>query len=439
MKILLIVSQKGEFKSAVRFIYPPLNLQQIAALTPSQHDVDVIDESFKTVRFDKDYNYDLIGISTNTRNAYRAYELADEFRRRGKTVVLGGYHPSALPEEAKEHADSVVIGEAEDTWPQLLEDFENGQIKPFYSLIEAIAPEKIISPNREVTKNFYLISVMQASRGCPHGCKFCAITNQKFGRLFRPRPIDKVIDEIKSLKRKTFSFHDPSLTIDLNYTKKLFREMIGLNKKFICYGNIGTLGKDDDLLNLASKAGCVGWSVGIDSISQKSLELIHKIVNKVSEYKTALEKIKNHRMAIFGSFIFGFDTDKKDIFEKTSDFIRQVEIDVPIFNILTPYPGTPIYNKFEKEGRILTKNWDMYTLSNVVFKPKNMTEEELLNGVMRIYKEFYSTTNTFKRCIKSLKLGFYPLLLVGLQNLPVWYGTRYLSKTHQIGSGGSKR
>jgi len=434
MKILLIVSQKGETKSAVRFIYPPLNLQQIAALTPSNHDVSVIDESFKKINFDKKYEYDLIGISTNTRNAYRAYEIADEFRKRGITVVLGGYHPSALPEEAKQHADSVVIGEAEETWPQLIKDLEKGELKPFYSPTKAIDAEKIISPNREVTKNFYLISVMQASRGCPHGCEFCAITNQKFGRLYRPRPLENVINEIKTLRRKTFSFHDPSLTINLDYTKKLFKEMIGLNKKFICYGNVGTLGQDEELLELASKAGCVGWSVGIDSISQDSLNLIHKTINRVEEYKNSLEKIKNHGMSIFGSFIFGFDTDHKDIFEKTSEFIREVDIDVPIFNILTPYPGTPIYNKFEKEGRLLNKNWDLYTLNDVVFKPKNMTPKELSNGVFGMYKEFYSTGNTFRRCIKSFKLGLYPLLLVGLQNIPVWYATINIRKAQQIGN-----
>ncbi|UCH72237.1 MAG: B12-binding domain-containing radical SAM protein [Thermoplasmatales archaeon] len=284
MKILLVVSQSGITKSAVRLIYPPLNLQQIAALTPPEHKVDVIDEGFSTIDLKKNYDYDLVGISCNTRNAFRAYDIADQFRKQGKTVVLGGYHPSALPEEAKQHADSVVVGEADETWPLLIKDQEKNQLKSFYFQNTPIDGEKIIAPRREITKNFYFLSVLQASRGCPMGCDFCAITNQKFGRLFRPRPIKDVIDEIKSLKRKGFSFHDPSLTIDLNFTKSLFKEMAGLNKKFICYGNINVLGKDDELLQLASEAGCIGWSIGFDSLSQDSLNSIRKTSNKVLEF-----------------------------------------------------------------------------------------------------------------------------------------------------------
>jgi radical SAM superfamily enzyme YgiQ (UPF0313 family) len=428
----LVVSQSGITKSAVRLIYPPLNLQQISALTPPGHHVAVIDEGFSKFDLTKNYEYDLIGISCNTRNAFRAYEISDHFRKQGKTVVLGGYHPSALPEEAKQHADSVVVGEADETWPQLIKDLENNDLKSFYFQNTPIEPENIIAPRREITKNFYFLSVLQASRGCPMGCDFCAITNQKFGKIFRKRPIEDVIEEIKSLKRKGFSFHDPSLTTDLNFTKSLFKEMAGLNKKFICYGNINMLGKDDELLQLASDAGCIGWSIGFDSLSQESLYSIQKVHNKVLEFTNSVKKIQDYNMTIFGSFIFGFDTDTTDVFRLTSDFLRRANIDVPIFNILTPYPGTPIYYRLEKEGRILTKDWSKYTLNNVVFQPKNMTKEELLNGTINMYKEFYSSPNTLKRIFKSLKLGFYSFLLVGIQNLPVWTATRTIEKRHKI-------
>ena len=378
-------------------------LQQLAAITPPEHTTDLLVEQYKPINYDD--NYDIVGITCLTPTAIRVYEIADEFRRRGVKVVLGGYHPSALPEEAKQHADSVVIGEAEVIWPQLLKDIENDKILPFYRNVRPINPELIPPAKRSNKKNAFNVEAIQATRGCPTGCEFCAITNMEFRRVFRPRPLNDVIEEIKSIPCRSLIFYDNSLTINVEYTKSLFREMRDLNKTFICYGNVNILGKDDELLKLASEAGCLVWHIGFDSISQQAMDNVGKTTNKVEEYAKAVKKIHDYNMGISGSFIFGFDEDTPDIFNRTLDATTEWEIDSIDFNTLRPLPGTPLFNRFEKEGRILTRAWSKYIEGNVVFQPKNMTVEELNQGVRGIIKEAYSYTAYMKRIFRGLRFG----------------------------------
>jgi len=418
MNLLLILANEKNNINFTRFIYPPLELQQIVALTPKENKIQLIDERFNQLNFNKNYNYDLIGISTTTYNAFRAYKIADEFRKRGKTVVLGGWHPSALPHEAKQYADSVVVGEAEETWPQLLKDFENNQLKPFYYQQKPVDPDYITSANHNFCNGTHFFDVIQASRGCPHGCEFCSISNMVHRNKFRTRKIQDVKKEIESLKRKHIIFNDPSLTIDINYTKQLFLEIKDLRKKIFCNGNINILGKDEELLQLASDAGCIGWFVGLESISQDSLDTICKKPNIVADYKKAIKKIRDYGMAVNGSFIFGFDKDTPNIFDKTIDVIDDLDLDVAICDILTPYPGTPLYSRLEKQKRILTKDWSKYNTLNVVFKPKNMTKEELLEGTHKVLRGIYSYSKTLKRTLKSSELG-YPFLTTTIQNIPI--------------------
>jgi len=227
-KILLVFAHSrtssGLFNKFVyTSYYPSITLEQLISITPNKYKVEYVDERYESV--DLNWKGSLVGISTLTLNALHAYSIADEFRKKGKTVVLGGYHPSALPEEAIKHADAVVIGEAEISWPQLLRDFENRELKPFYRA-PLVDPKKIPSPKR-IPGNFPYIGVVQASRGCPNRCRFCAINNVE-GSCFRARPIEKVIEEIKSIKTERFMFADSSMTIDKKFTKQLFQEMIGL-------------------------------------------------------------------------------------------------------------------------------------------------------------------------------------------------------------------
>ena len=418
MDILLILASYKKNVNFTRFIYPALELQQISSLTNDNYNINMVDERFNQINFKKKYQCDLVGISTTTYNAFRAYELADEFRKRGITVVLGGWHPSALPEEAKQHADSVVIGEAEDTWPQLLKDFEKGELKPFYYQEKPVNLDFIPPADHDLYKGTHLFDAVQASRGCPHGCEFCSISNMKYRNEFRKRKIKNIRNEVESLKRKHIIFNDPSLTIDVKFTKNLFLELKKLDKKIFCNGNINVLGKDEELLKLASEAGCIGWFVGLESISQESLDTICKKPNVVADYKKAIKKIRDYNMAVNGSFIFGFDKDTPDIFDKTIEVIDNLDLDVAICDILTPYPGTPLYSRLEKQNRIITKDWSKYDTLNVVFKPKKMTEEQLFEGTHKVIRHIYSYTKTLKRTLKSSKLG-YPFLTTTLQNIPI--------------------
>jgi radical SAM superfamily enzyme YgiQ (UPF0313 family) len=385
--------------------YPSITLEQLISITPNTYKVDYVDERYQSV--DLNWKGSLVGISTLTPNAVHAYSIADEFRKKGITVVLGGYHPSAIPEEALQHADAVVIGEAEISWPKLLRDFENRELKPFYRA-PLVDPKMIPSPRRP-SGNFPYIGVVQASRGCPNQCRFCAINNVE-GSRFRARPVEQVISEIKSLETERFMFADSSMTIDAHFTKQLFQEMIGLNKKFSCYGNINILQCDDELLSLAKKAGCETWLIGFESINQESLHHIGKSTNKVHDYSSGVKKISEYEMRIIGLFIFGFDADTPDIFETTLKAIDEWELDRAAFAILTPFPGTKLFHELEKEGRILTKDWEKYNLREVVFQPKNLTVEQLFRGRNTIVKQYYSFSNCLRRSIQDEHLDFNRLI-----------------------------
>jgi radical SAM superfamily enzyme YgiQ (UPF0313 family) len=385
--------------------YPSITLEQLISITPKSYQVDYVDERYQSI--DLNWKGSLVGISTLTPNALHAYSIADEFRKKGITVVLGGYHPSALPEEALQHADAVVIGEAEISWPQLLRDFENRELKPFYRA-PLVDPTMIPSPKRP-SGNFPYIGIVQASRGCPYQCRFCAINNVE-GSRFRARPIEQVIEEIKSLGTDRFMFADSSMTIDTHFTKQLFQEMIGLHKKFSCYGNINVLQSDDELLSLAKKAGCETWLIGFESINQESLHHIGKSTNKVQDYSSGIKKISEYEMRIIGLFIFGFDADTPDIFETTLKAIYEWELDRAAFAILTPFPGTKLFKELGKEGRILTKDWEKYNLREVVFQPKILSVDQLFRGRNTIVKKYYSFSNCLRRSIQDKHLDFNQLI-----------------------------
>lgn len=404
MHILLVKPDPIGKRAFARRNCACLTLQILSALTPQKHFIDTIDESYQTINFDK--KYDLVGITCMTYDVVRGYEIADEFRRRGIKVVLGGWHPSVMPKEAKQHADGVVIGEAEIIWPRLLKDLDEGNLKEFYKQETPIDPKLIPKARRDVTKDKSNTAGIEASRGCPIGCDFCAISNKVGGNIFRPRPIEDIIDEIKSIKQKNLFFYSPSMTIDPKYTKTLFSEMIGLNKKFSGYGHLNVLGRDQELLKLAKKAGCVGWTVGFESISQETIDNIGKSSNKVSDYKSSLKNIYNNGMIVRGAFVFGFDDDKLDVFDNTLKFIYDVKLNTIVISILTPLPGTPLYDRMNAQDRILSKNWSLYDFHHVVFKPKNMTAEQLYLESNRIANDFFKFKNTIKAVFRSSKIKF---------------------------------
>ena len=395
---------------------PILVLQQLAAATPKGHWVKLIDD-----RYDNPFykgEVDLVGISTVTPSAPRAYEIADRYRERGIPVVLGGIHPSSVPEEAKQHADSVVIGEAERSWPQLIRDLENGKLKAFYRPDPPVPPENIPEPRRDLLRIRPLFSAVAPSRGCPYHCSFCTLTHLH-GPVYRPRPIENVISEIKHTPRKFLVFlHDASLTINKDYAKALLKAMIPLKRKFIAYGSAPILSRDEELIRLSKEAGCVIWCIGFESISQNSLKSDANKGYSVASYESMIKKIHKHRINVFGSFVLGFDHDTPDIFDRTLQASYDLGIDAAEFNVLTPFPITRLYKQFEQEGRILTKDWEQYDLHHVVFQPKNMTPKELYDGVAYVSTKFYSPMKTLQRIVNVTfhNRQFPNILVVGAMN-----------------------
>jgi len=404
MKILLVMphpNPKRTFFS--KFNYPCLTLQQVAGITPFEHEVEIIDERYEDIDFNTPY--DLVGISCLTYNAIRGYEVARIFREKKIPVVFGGYHASLLPEEVKKHADSVVIGEAEHTWPELLKDLQKGQLKPFYQGDRPTAKE--IPPARHDIGVYTLFTeAIQASRGCPTGCEFCAM-NVVEGKKFRGRPIDNVTEEMKSMKSKDLFFADASLTISPPYSKKLFTAMKEVNKRFQAFGNINVLTNDDEFLNIAGEAGIYKWYVGIESVSQQNINISGKSTNKVENYAKAIKKIKDHGMLVCGFFMFGFDFDTPEIFEKTLRLMYEWDLDEASFSIVTPYPGTRLFDRLKKEDRITCYDWNKYAEGNLNIKLNNISEEELIEGIRKIAYDFYSVKSAFKRSF--IGTGFKPV------------------------------
>jgi radical SAM superfamily enzyme YgiQ (UPF0313 family) len=406
-------------------ILPPLQARQIAAITPKKHSVHVLNERYESINYDE--QYDLVNITFSTSTSPRAYEIADNFRKKGVTVVLSGMHPSGLPDEAKQHGDSVLLGRGELNWLELLEDFENNSLKPYYKP-KKYTKTTYLPPTNIQLPGLVITGAIEATRGCPYKCSFCPEGNISGSSNYYARPIDDVIDEIKSIPQKTIMFYDASLTVNPEYTKNLFKKMKGLNKKFFCNGNSDVLANDLELVKLAKEAGCLSWLVGFESISQQTIELMGKNTNKVDEYHIAVKNIHDNKMAVIGDFIFGFDTDTIDVFNETLKMIMELKIDICDFCILTPFPGTPIFKQLEKEGRIITKDWSKYNLKTVVFQPKEMTPEELIQGVRKMYQNFYSNKYTIQRIFRSMGLGINPFFMVLVRNMIANMNSRRLFK-----------
>jgi len=417
MNILLVSPHPNAQRSFFsRFTYPSLTLKQLAAITPSEHTVRIVDERFELIPFDTPF--DIVGITSLTYNALRGYEIASEFRKRGSPVVMGGYHASLLPEEAKQHVDSVLIGEGERTWPQLLTDLQKQQLQPFYRPDRLVTPEEIPPARHDIGSYHPFTEPIQASRGCPTGCEFCAMQIVE-GSRFRGRPVDHMIEEMKSIKKKNLFFADASLTINLSYSKELFKAMKEVNKFSECFGNINVLSRDDEFLALARDAGIYNWYVGIESISQENIDAAGKRTNTVENYSQAIKKIKDHGMMVTGFFMFGFDFDTIDSFEKTLQAIYQWGLDEVSFSIVTPYPGTRLFDRYDKNGRILCRDWSKYNEGNVNYALQHLTNEELLQGIRTMALDYYSLLNIMRRSFTNTNYNPYRILMKLVRNYSV--------------------
>jgi len=393
------------------FKFPPHSLLAIAALTPKDIEVEIIDENIEELDFNR--KADLVGITTMTASSPRAYEIADEFRRKGIPVVIGGIHATALPEEAAQHADAVVIGEAEGCWERLLEDFKRKGKKglaQFYRNSQLPDPSKIPIARRELLegKGYLLSRFLQISRGCPFNCSFCSVS-RFFGKKYRFRPVKNVIEEVKSivgksLKTRFLGFLDDNIVGSVSYAKELFKALIPYRVLWAGQSSIN-IARDDELLDLAARSGCKGLFIGFESVSEDSLGEANKLQNKIGFYEKAVKKIHQFGISIEGAFIFGFDHDDKGIFQRTVKFIERVKLDAVQFTVLTPLPGTKLYEKLEEEGRITDRDWSNYDFTHVVFRPKLMTPEELRQGLTWAYQRIYSLPSIFRRLAGSFSGG----------------------------------
>ncbi len=413
-KKLLLVNPGNEDKLnaasvGLFFTFPPPGLAYLAALTPSDWDIRIIDENVEPMTFE---DADLVGLTAMTSNAHRAYQISGQYRQRGIKTVMGGIHASFLPDEAIRFVDSVVLGEAESVWKGLLRDFENNRLQSFYRG-ERVSLENLPRPRNDLYSHRYRIPAsVQTSRGCPMDCEFCSVTAFN-GRTYRQRPVGEVLDEIEGLERRELFFSDDNI---LSYGKKaeeraiqLFRGMVdrGLNKHWVSQVGID-FGNNPEVLRWAKKSGCLGVFIGFESSSEESLQHMQKARNLrfgVSRFKETVKRIHSYGIGVHGAFICGSDGDKKDVFQRTTQFILDAQIDSATITILTPLPGTRLYDKMKSEGRLLRTNypqdWNCYDTTQAVFMPKHMTPDELEEGVYQIYQDLTSRATSLRRAWNS--------------------------------------
>jgi radical SAM superfamily enzyme YgiQ (UPF0313 family)/anti-anti-sigma regulatory factor len=381
--------------------FPRLSLPLIAALTPPEHEVSITDETVESMNFDD--SVDLVGIGAMTTYIPRAYEIADKYRAKGVPVVLGGIHASLMPEEALQHADAVVVGEAENVWQQVLDDAEKGRLQGIYKSDRPADITKIPMPRLDLLKRdrYMTANSLQTTRGCPFACDFCSVT-EFFGNTYRFRPVKQVVEEVRNLQErfgaKFVAFVDDNIVGNKKYAKELFRALIPLGIKWGSQGSL-TMAKDDELLKLAQKSGCVSMFVGIESLSETTLKAANKQFNKVEDYEESIRKIHDHGIMINGGFIFGFDTDDEGVFERTVEFVLKNRITLPTYHVLTPLPGTRLYHKLKADGRIFDFDWAKYNSGNAVFTPKLMSPETLQEGYFWAFHETYKWSSIAKRVL----------------------------------------
>ena len=401
----------GIFRQSLR--YMPLTLPTLAALVPDDIHAEVhcIDEGIADVN--RELDADLIGMTVITGTATRAYQLAEHFRHRGIPVVLGGPHVTLVPEDAQPHADSIVVGYAEQEWPRLLRDFVAGRLHSRYTqsanlnLADHPLPDRSALPKRKYVTS----SVFEATRGCVHNCSFCVVPSA-WGRQPWHRPVQQVVEDIRRQRARRAIFVDLNLIADRQYATQLFEALIPLNIQW--YGLVTTLlCEDRPLLDLVARSGCRGLLMGLESTSADNLRDTQKRFNDPGKYAHVVSELHARRIALQGCFVFGLDDDTPEVFMETAKFAVEAKIDLPRFAIVTPFPGTDLYRRFEREGRILTRNWELYDGQHVVFQPAQMTVDQLQRGNEAAWKYAYRWSNIARR----LRSTAAPWTVAALTNL----------------------
>ncbi|MBA2480923.1 MAG: B12-binding domain-containing radical SAM protein [Planctomycetes bacterium] len=378
----------GIFGKGLR--YMPLTLPTLAALIPEDlpHSLACYDEGIED--FPDDLDADLVGITVITGTAPRAYAIAAKLRERGIAVVLGGPHPTLVPDDAQPHADAVVVGYAEDEWPRLLHDFAAGRLLPRYVSKPGLQIGGRPLPRREVlpARRYITKDVFEATRGCVHTCEFCVVPAAWPGRPLQ-KPPEEIVADIRRNRARRALFVDLNLIADRSYALRLFAALEPLRIQW--FGLSTTLlAEDQELLDAASRSGCRGLLMGLESIEPTALKGMRKGFNDPEKYATVVERLHSRGIALQGCFVFGNDHDRPDVFMRTARFAVEIGIDLPRFAILTPFPGTRLHRRIEAEGRILHRDWEKYDGQHVVFRPTGMSIDELQLGTETAWKHAYS-------------------------------------------------
>ncbi len=390
---------------------PPLGLLTVAAILREQHRVVLENENIEPIHYDD--HPDIVGISVTVDTLTRAMKIAKAFRKRGSIVVAGGIHITTAYHTIPENAfDVLCVGAAEGTWKNIVQDAENGCLKKIYHCNGKLRGEDIVSPAYDmIDRSKYLYtSVIHTSRGCPFRCDFCY--NSAKSHNFVNRPIPDVLREIRQTGNRHIMFIDDNFAGNPQWTKQFLKAILPMKLKWQAAVSINAA-KDGALLDLMRKSGCQSLFIGFESINPASVKNVHKVQNSTDEYEQAIREIHKRGIMINGSFVFGLDDDTPETFDATIKWIVKNRIETVTSHILTPYPGTVLYDRMRADGQITSYNLSLYNTAHVVFRPRRMTKDELYQGYLRVYKEVYSLKNIIKR-LPDTKSQRVPYLIFNL-------------------------
>jgi radical SAM superfamily enzyme YgiQ (UPF0313 family) len=395
--LLALEEAKSPYWRPLKYsLFPPLGLATLAAFCSEADEVAIVDEHVENL--DIADEPDLVVIQSYVTNAYRAYEIADSYRARGTKVAIGGLHATSMPDEARQHADTVLLGLGDRSFPAFLADFRAGREAAVYEQGEVLFDDDFPLPRRDLfKKERYLVpNSMVFSRGCPNMCAFCYVSSFfRDGKAFYTYKIDRILREIDSMPGRHLYFLDDNIFADRKLAREIFRQMRGMDKVFQGAVTVGSV-LADDTIELAYEAGFRSAFIGFESIDQGNLRAVNKLSNLGQSYEAAIRRLDGLGIMINGSFIFGLDEDTPDVFDATTEWAVKSGITTATNHILTPYPGTTLYDRMAKDGRITTRDWRLYDTRHLVFRHPAISQRQMEEGYRRAYDDFYRWGNIIK-------------------------------------------